>query len=798
MKNIKTIFLIFLFFITSVSFAFAEINITILNPINNSEFNSPSVLLNWTYNKSISGSWYSLDGGSNISLGISQIHLISPSDVSCSGGVSDCALSVDNDLATGLTNSIDGGAYRNISINFSYPYTEVIDLSYTNFSRLDIKISTNSGARVPIYCFNSTNPNRFNTLSQNDFYLITNDYEPFSTNTGVVHTNHTIPSECFVNGEIGIYFVGYVGGTSAGDFYIYEVSLWLNPLNSTNLTSLSEGTHNLIIYANDSNGNIEQSSYVYFTINNQTPQWSDNQTNITANTILNDVGQFNVTLTDNIDLNSYTSSWNISGFWENFTTIFIDGTNTTIIINKTINQSTGKHKAWTVYFNDSIGNTNQTDIFTFNIKNQLPSVASATINNTSPLPTDDLQCDNGSLSDPDSDTISLFYNWTKGGTDQAISTKTLDNSLTTAGDNWVCKITPFDGFENGTTVTSSTVSIGTGFVAPFINFTNSTPLTAELLKGEWINLSVNFTDTSEGGIDNHTAYFCKTDSATTDGCSQTWCVSPINITGNYTSCRLDITDSSDFYLQEYTFYTFVVDNTSLISASKSNTFTIQDITPPTFPYYSLQYTNLNDASGNTIEFNVSMSDNVSNVNSISFLINGTLNISRSFTFTSNLTVNTSYKIFETNEVLAQGLYNITRVTVTDNSSNSKDYNFTNITFTVSSAPSAPPSGGGGGVVIIIEENITVITEICNFNNICEPPEDFLNCPSDCEFTIAQINPLCIFRPVPGVPCIYTTGIFIKLTVLLAIISILILVSGTETGLKGRKWIKEKTKFDFKF
>ncbi|MEK7112460.1 MAG: hypothetical protein AAB875_03970, partial [Patescibacteria group bacterium] len=407
-------------------------------------------------------------------------------------------------------------------------------------------------------------------------------------------------------------------------------------------------------------------------------------------------------------------SWNVSGFWQNLTQInyTITTTNTTLIENRTINQSSGKHKAWTIYFNDSIGNKNQTDIFTFNIKNQLPAVASTSINNTSPSDADDLQCNNDSVSDADSDVVSLLYNWTKGGVDQVINTKTLSNTLTSVNDLWICKITPFDGFENGTTISSSSVSIGTGFIAPTINFTNSTPLTAELLKGEWLNLSVNFTDTSENSIDNHTAYFCKTDSANTNGCTGiTFCSSKINISaGNYTSCRVNITNATDFPLGSTAFYTFVVDNTSLISASKSNTFTIQDITPPTFPLYTLEFTNLNSQSGNTNNFTVNVLDNVSNINAISFLLNGTLNISRSFTFTSSLNVTATYKIFETSEALLEGKYNITRVTVTDNSSNSRDYNQTNITFTVSAAPSSggQTGGGGGGLQVIINAtNITI-------------------------------------------------------------------------------------------
>ena len=403
---------------------------------------------------------------------------------------------------------------------------------------------------------------------------------------------------------------------------------------------------------------------------------------------------------------------------------------------------------FTVFYNDTAGTKAQNST-SITVANTLPILVSTAINNSQPIDVEDLQCNNDSISDADNDVITLMYNWTKNNIDQDINTKTLSNTLTSVNDNWLCRITPYDGYENGTTQSSSLVSIGTNFIAPIINETNSTPLTAELLKGEWLNLSVNFTDTSENSIDNHTAYFCKTDSANTNGCSgTTYCRSGYNVSASsYLSCRLNITNSSDFPLGATTFYTFVVDNTSLISASKSNTFTIQDITAPVLNNWSLQYTNLNDASGNTNQFNVSVTDNVSNIQTITFDINVTLNATKSFTFTQALSVApVTYTLFQSSETLLKGNYNITRVIVTDNSSNSQAYNFTNITFTVSAQPSGGGTsggGGGGGLAPQPVQNITIVApERCG-NFVCEAcdvnspldcvDETPLSCAQDCKF-----------------------------------------------------------------
>ena len=707
-------------------------NITIIFPVNNTVYSSTSLDLNSSSNESLVNVFYDLDGNGNVSLMVGICYQESANVSTACGGVNTGKYSTDKPSTWEFSNS---GSL-------------IYDSDYNSYDR-----ATNPTGNIYInYTIpnGATNSAKWQVKTQ---YILSN----YTVNISGLILSLKLESNisCGVNSGAKGYFLYneiwkevFSECDHPNSLNIYEEAIWWNFSSNITLTSLSEGKHNVTIYANNSLGNMGQSSYVYFTIN-QTPQWSNNKTNITSNTQLNDVGQFNITLTDNWNLSSATFSWNVSG-WQNLSQINFTKTttNVTLSFNYTIDQSTSKHKAWTIYFNDSIGNRNQTDIFLFNIKNQLPSVASASINNSVPIDADDLQCNNGSLSDPDSDSVSLLYNWTKNSIDQAISTKTLSNTLTTAGDNWICKITPFDAFENGTTKTSSGVSVGTGFVAPIINKTNATPLTAELLKGEWINLSVNFTDINNAPSENHTAYFCKTDSANPNGCTgTTFCRSEKNISANsYLSCRLNITNSSDFPLGATTFYTFVVDNTSLISASKSNTFTIQDITAPVILF---NFSQLSITDGSLLNLSINITENISEIQTITFNLsnpNG-VNLQRlnptHFSITKNIS-RFNYTIFESQETSVVGTWNLTYVSVTDTQTNIVNQ-YPNQTFTVTTTPSGGggnTGGGGGGITPKPIQNITIVApERCG-NFVCEECRDSnisncidetpLSCPQDCK------------------------------------------------------------------
>lgn len=775
-------------------------NITITHPVNKTTYASTSIDFNFTSNETLVNASYDLDNSGNVSLGgIGELCYQETANVSTAcGGLATGKYSFSSNWGDSVTAGITNTAIDGDWMTFGGRSAEGYAYFYINYTK-------------PANASNSSLLQVKHKTSYFPYYEILNLTIPqdcWNYDSTLISFRFKVPVtggswQCY-NGTGNAFDTIYTTDPITGGTDVYEEAMWWNITGPQNTTlSLSEGLHNITIYGENNNSQIGQSTYVYFTIN-QTPQWNNNQTNLTANTQLNDSVQFNVTLTDNFNLSSYTFSWNVSGFWENLSTVnyTITTTNSTLIENRTINQSTGKNKAWTVYFNDSIGNTNQTEVFNFTIKNLKPVVASATISPATPTDLEDLTCNNGATSDADDDTVSLLYNWTKNSIDQAISTQVLGNALTTAGDIWICKITPFDGYENGSTVSSASVSIDTGFTAPIINWTNSTPLTAELLKGQWLNLSVNFTDTNEDPFENHTAYFCKADSADTDGCiGDAWCNSSINVTGNYTSCRLDITNSSEFSLQEYTFYTYIVDNSSLISASKSNTFTIQDITAPVIKNFN--FSTFSITTGNTIILIINISENVSSLSTIKFNLTNPnkVNLQRlnptHFTLPSATSLIFNYTIFESVETPVIGTWNLTYISVKDNQTNLIEL-YPNITFVVTSAPTGAPVGGGppSETVVNITNVTTIITEKgCNYNGICEIErgEDWWNCNvragGDCKFETNSLNPFCIFDE--NAQCIYKFAFIPRLTGLIIIIATIFLIFSSNKDLeKFKKKIKD--------
>ena len=112
--------------------------------------------------------------------------------------------------------------------------------------------------------------------------------------------------------------------------------------------------------------------------------------------------------------------------------------------------------------------------------NSNPDVSSAIIYPTPADETVDLIALNGSVSDAESDTVSLYYRWYKDGVVQSplnnLSTILADN--TTIDESWVVGIIPNDGFENGTETSSSAVVITSSNIDNFTfsNLTYTTPI----------------------------------------------------------------------------------------------------------------------------------------------------------------------------------------------------------------------------------------------------------------------------------------------------------------------------------
>jgi hypothetical protein len=298
--------------------------------------------------------------------------------------------------------------------------------------------------------------------------------------------------------------------------------------------------------------------------------------------------------------------------------------NATGNINKTNNIST------VGIYNITVNITDGTAIASMwiyvNVTNIAPIVSSATISPVSPADADNLTCNNGTLSDSDNDIITLSYQWYKNDTAQNITTKILGAGNTTSGDIWKCGIIPNDGAYNGSTTTSASVSIGTGLVSPIITITNSTTTITGIVSSitnptnndSWINITTNFTDPN---AETWTIFECTTDSATSAGCTVgTYCMA--TTATKTANCRYNITNLNS---QTYTFYTFVLDSSGLISASSSNTFNVNHypttptiVTPTTATAinYSIISFTATDSDSDIINYTIYGGINTSNMSII--------------------------------------------------------------------------------------------------------------------------------------------------------------------------------------
>ncbi len=722
-------------------------NITIIKPINDSAIiEGNKVDLNWSSNTTLDWCAYSLDGGDN-NTDICPIPDVSKSigftlwdDVTNRIGVvfyNDSSFYITGNITTiGLNQILNFTERFNYSIPNGFGSGNITGL-LVNALRSQIRLFLNNGTMLEA-SITSINQN-IDFIYTGKTYSLRSGYTTQDTigfivdegdeEVGVFYSDFKISGGSWSNDNLNLgaffletatYPVGVTSSNIKGYAYANSLNhlavflnngsqviasnigsfgnLFFRPFDTYQLNNLldsqknvtlsvSEGIHNVTIYGNNTEGDMGQTTYVYFNTT-QPPKWDNNKTNVTSDTQLNYSIQLNVTLTDNYNLSDYIFSWDVPGFWVNFTPTTLNIINNeTVIENKTINYSVGKKVNWTIYFNDTSGNTNQTDVFIFDIKNIPPTISNVSI---TPLP---LQ---------PSDNV-------KGH----------------------CLYQDADGDESGGTTTFYYVN------RTLVNEANNT----------FILLSGNLTNDA-------------------------------NITF---SCKQNDT----------------MDTTEPINSSQA---TVGDTIAPNLNNCILQFTTLTSASGNTNNFSCSATDLSSLVESIKFeLQTPNVNLIRSFSSAQAQTVSSTFLIFESTESLIEGFYSIRNVTYKDTSGNEGTNQTTEFNFTITTVSSSPPAGGGGGgaAPAVNTTNKTIITGQCNFNNVCEAEfgEDFINCRQDCEFTTAQINPLCLFRPQPNVPCVYRTGIFVQLTVALFIIATLILLSDSPQGLKVRNFIKKKTKID---
>ncbi|MEC7988274.1 MAG: hypothetical protein VX278_24115 [Myxococcota bacterium] len=116
------------------------------------------------------------------------------------------------------------------------------------------------------------------------------------------------------------------------------------------------------------------------------------------------------------------------------------------------------------------------------ISNSAPSASSVVILPTSAYTNDTLSAEVSGWSDIDSDTEDYLYSWTVNGTEQSTE-PSLDPSFFIKGDNIRVSVTPYDGADSGTTLSSSTITIlNTPPEAPDIDIIPESPEPGDALE----------------------------------------------------------------------------------------------------------------------------------------------------------------------------------------------------------------------------------------------------------------------------------------------------------------------------
>ncbi|MCK5063045.1 MAG: hypothetical protein KAR23_03890, partial [Candidatus Aenigmarchaeota archaeon] len=138
-------------------------------------------------------------------------------------------------------------------------------------------------------------------------------------------------------------------------------------------TTMTGGSHNVTFSCNDTLGNMNASSVIeYFTVDLIYPQYSLNQTDsIEAGSYV----LFSLYWEDNYDLAGYIFSFNNgTGTFENDSYVEMTGDGNWSNVTKSVNSTVGVTIQWQVYANDTIGNMNTSQTYSFETTDTTPPV----------------------------------------------------------------------------------------------------------------------------------------------------------------------------------------------------------------------------------------------------------------------------------------------------------------------------------------------------------------------------------------------------------------------------------------
>src|SRR3989339_2085370 len=226
------------------------------------------------------------------------------------------------------------------------------------------------------------------------------------------------------------------------------------------------------------------------------PSWRYNSTNVTATTTTNDMAEFGINWSDDVRLNYTIFSFDPgTGTWANDTPVGIENLSVVRNESKAITATVGQAIRWMWFANDTSGNMNQTDEWSFTVTTTAPRVENLSVTPAYPL--------NGSG-------VNVSANITSTGTISVAKillhypngTNYVNYSLVSGGgnvyynDSIIAGITPAGTYNVSIWVNDTAGNINNtvnGWFAPILNLTYEASITIDGLLDDWAGVS-NYSD----------------------------------------------------------------------------------------------------------------------------------------------------------------------------------------------------------------------------------------------------------------------------------------------------------------
>lgn len=149
------------------------------------------------------------------------------------------------------------------------------------------------------------------------------------------------------------------------------------------------------------------------------------------------------------DLVTLTYAWTVNGVDAGVTSASLGGA----YFNR------GNQVSCSVVPNDGVEDGTTAVASSVTISNAKPSIASVSVSPATPNASSTVTCVPGPASDPDGDTVTFLFAWTKNGSAASGETSSTFGGSKARGDTLSCTATPFDGTDSGLSLTSATVTV---------------------------------------------------------------------------------------------------------------------------------------------------------------------------------------------------------------------------------------------------------------------------------------------------------------------------------------------------